>query len=214
MFRMKRLAAGLLAFVMFLSALPTGVLAAETEEYQHQHELEIVEDAEIPADTTPETEPEEEPVEESGEESGEAVCQCVLKEVAEVSATCKKSGVAAHFVCELCGQKYLKQEAELPAEEDTAEPEEPTLPEETEPVYIPVENEKVLVLPRLACELEPVAEVSAQCRKDGTMAYYRCTVCGKKYLEPDSKTPVPMVDLILPRTGCTWKWWRKFPPPA
>lgn len=63
MSRMKRLAAGLLAIMMLMSALPTGVLATETKEHQHQHEVEIVEDSEAPVDSTSETEPTEEPTE-------------------------------------------------------------------------------------------------------------------------------------------------------
>ena len=47
-----------------------------------------------------------------------------------------------------------------------------------------------------------VEEVPATCLKEGKLSYYRCTVCGKKYLEPEGETPVPMVDLVLPKTGC------------
>jgi len=143
MFHVKKFAAGLLAVVMLLSAMPVPALATEAE-------------AGTELDALTETEVITEPENTEGPEPEEGECQhqyvaditeptctkggfttytcslcqdtytadavdptgaCRLEPVAEVSATCTQTGVTAHFRCSLCEAVYWDAEGEKPVED-------------------------------------------------------------------------------------------------
>ena len=97
-----------------------------------------------------------------------------LTKVEEVPATCTAEGVAAHWVCDVCGKLFSDENGttEVTAEE--------------------------LVLPLAAHSLTKVEEVPATCTAEGVAAHWVCDVCGKLFSDENGTTEVTAEELVLP----------------
>lgn len=106
-----------------------------------------------------------------------------LTAVAAVAPTCTKGGNTAYYVCKdsdcKCGRLYSDAEGK---------------------------NEIKLsdtVIKALGHDIEHVDAKEATVDQDGCIEHYRCkrTGCGKLFADPDAKTELKSVDVIIPKTG-------------
>lgn len=99
-----------------------------------------------------------------------------FKYVAEKPATCTEDGVQAHYVCEECGAVFTGKD---PDTETTSE---------------------ALVI-KAGHKFENSdahhEAVEATCDKDGSIEYYVCDACGKKFATKDSTTELTDDDIII-----------------
>lgn len=50
-------------------------------------------------------------------------------------------------------------------------------------------------------------EIPADCEKDGRLAYWECTDCGKIFADADAKTETTLEELLIPAEGHVWGPW-------
>ncbi len=96
--------------------------------------------------------------------------------VTEKSATCTEDGVQAHYVCEECGKVFTDQD---PDTETTLD---------------------ALVIKAGHKFEKPDAHhaaVEATCDTDGSIEYYVCDVCGKKFATKDSTTELTNAGIVI-----------------
>lgn len=60
--------------------------------------------------------------------------------------------------------------------------------------------------PKASHTLETVKEVSATCETTGVKAHKECTVCGEKFLNATSTSPVSVDELVIPIADHVWTW--------
>ena len=85
--------------------------------------------------------------------------------VKATTAKCNQPGMAAHYECQVCGQKYTDKDGETTT---TAEA-----------LVITVEH-----------ELIPVAAVEATCTAEGNIAHYHCTECEQNFKNEQALNPI------------------------
>ena len=98
-----------------------------------------------------------------------------LTAVAEVPATCTKTGTAAHWRCTACGALFKDEKG-------------------TQPTTI-----EDLVIPLAAHKLTAHALVAATCTEPGSLAHWTCEVCGATFL--DDQALEPAGDVVVPAEG-------------
>lgn len=194
----KKIAAGLLAVVMLLSAMPVPALATETDTIPESEvllETEVITEPENTEETEEEVCPHQYKAavtKATCKEGGFttytcALCKdtytadavdptgvCRLEPVKAEAATCLETGIMAHYCCADCGAVYLDAEGEQPVEDEA------------------------VILPFAPCTPEPVAEVPATCTQTGTAAHFRCSLCEDLYWDAEGKKPVAdKTELVL-----------------
>ena len=98
------------------------------------------------------------------------------KFVAGKPATCTEDGVQAHYVCEECGKVFTAQDPDTGTTLDA------------------------LVIKAGHKFENPGAHheaVEATCNTDGSIEYYVCDVCGKKFATKDSTTELTNADIVI-----------------
>ncbi len=96
-------------------------------------------------------------------------------EIAEEPATCTEEGLAAHYVCSLCGKSFT----------------------EADGVYTEVSADDLVIAAGHAYGAE-IAEEPATCTEEGVAAHYACSVCGKLFTEANGVyTEVSADDLVI-----------------
>ena len=135
--------------------------------------------------------------------------------VPKVEKTCTEDGMKSHYRCTVCGKFFAEKDGEKVATSEASlrlpaghnygqliEQKDPTCTEEgmkahyrcdrCKKYFVEVDGQKVevskdeLKIPKLAHTYsELVPKVEKTCTEDGMKSHYRCTVCGKFFVEKD-----------------------------
>ena len=160
-----------------------------------------------------------------------------LEQVVEKEPTCTEDGYEAYWECSVCGQKFSDKgqtKIDTPVKVNktghapilmagtTA-----TCTEEgRQPYYMCKTCQKEFkdaactqeitdaswkTIPKTAHQLTKTNEVPATCTKDGTKAYWTCSVCGKNFEDEACTKEIDDLDTwkVVAKLGHTWGEWKK-----
>ena len=95
-----------------------------------------------------------------------------------VSATCEKEGNIQYWKCTKCGKIF----ADANAKEE-------------------IDDKSSVSIPAKGHNTRYVEEIGATCTSYGTVGYWKCRVCGKKFADNSGNNEIPDEDMIIPAMG-------------
>ncbi len=108
-----------------------------------------------------------------------------ITEVAERPASCKETGMKAHYQCvgaDGCGKLFKKND-------------------DGSFTMLTKAEEEALTIPLADHTLKKVETVQPTCGKEGVKEHWHCDVCGKNFSDENGKNEVADKDLVIPPAG-------------
>ena len=108
-----------------------------------------------------------------------------ITEVAERPASCKETGMKAHFQCvgaDGCGRLFKKND-------------------DGSFTMLTKAEEEALIIPLADHTIKKVETVQPTCGKEGVKEHWHCDICGKNFSDQDGKNEVADKDLVIPAAG-------------